>query len=231
MRRWPTSETQLGPPVIAWLCAAGWDVYQEVTSRAGRADIVATLGRLVCVVELKCSLGLDVIVQADAWRPWAHFVWIAGPKLSRFHSQPVRRLLRDVCEWKGIGVIEVRKRDQYVESETIEEVVAPSLNRRASAPEIVKDLFVAQKTALAAGSTAGGHWTAFRETGQRLRNYVADRGGRVLLKTAIAEVNHHYASAASARAHLVEWIAIGKVDGLRIERIGRDVYVATKESQ
>ena len=45
-------ETELGPPVVAWLQGHGLDLYQEVAmprGHGGRADLVGTAGRLVVV--------------------------------------------------------------------------------------------------------------------------------------------------------------------------------------
>ena len=93
------SEAQLAAAVVSHLREHGWEVWQEV--RAGRisdrrADIVATMGRRVMVVETKLSLSAAVVGQAFQWRPYAHWVVVAVPFASR--------------DAGGVGVVAILRR-------------------------------------------------------------------------------------------------------------------------
>lgn len=192
----------------------------------GRADIVAVCGRLVAVVELKRAFSLDVVGQARAWLPWAHMVWVAVPFRSRIGSVgTTRALLLEVCDWKGIGVLEVE--EPYANRNPIRDVAAPALQRRASVDHLRGALRPEHKTAARAGTANGGHWTPFKETCARLRETVKNQPG-ILLNDAIASTTHHYANARSARAHLADLIERGVVDGLELRRDGRRVTLHPK---
>ena len=210
---WPSKEADLGPPLVAWLTDRGADVYQEVDGHGGRADLAYKLGPVVGVVELKCSFTLDVVAQAAHWIPYAHLIWIAAPMRKRSRSSG---LLTEVCDWKGIGVLEVLGPSPGSRAD-VRERIAPRLNRRII-PEGLRDqLRPEHKTFAAAGSNAGGHWTPFKQTCGRLLRVVTDAPG-IALKDAVLQTQHHYASNAGARSHLVHWIEAGKVPGVELRR-------------
>jgi hypothetical protein len=222
---WPTAETDLGPPVIGWLTSRGWDVYQEVEGPGGRADIVGTCGPLVAIVELKRSFGLDVVGQARSWLPWANMVWVAAPRPAR--ASAARSLLLEVCDWKGIGVLEVSAPCHFDALGQVGCVADPALQRRASVDRLRRALRPEHKTMTRAGSASGGHWTPFKETCTRLRQAVATSPG-ITITDAIAAIPHHYANSRSARAHLVDLIRRGVIDGLELRQDGRRVNLYPK---
>ena len=94
-------ETDLGPPVLRWLAEHGWTTYQEVDAWAGRADIVATCGRLLAVVEMKTSLSFELLYQAQRWRGVAHLVWVAVPMAK---ASDGRRMAEHCFAQEGIGI-------------------------------------------------------------------------------------------------------------------------------
>lgn len=214
-------EADLGPPVIAWLRERHWDVYQEVVGPVGRADLVATCGPLVAVVELKKSLGLDVLEQGSRWREYAHLVWVAVPLAKCSDAQ---RFALKVAEWRGFGVLQCSVSDcraREVQGAPLRRRILDGLRERLR-PE--------QKTMLAAGSKGGGYYTEFRGTCNMLRDYARLHPGATM-REAVQNIHHHYASGAGARAHLTALIERGVIEGLRLERAGKEwrVYPTSKE--
>lgn len=239
-RPWPRREQDLGPPVVAWLEERGFEVYQEVEMHQGgpRADIVGVLGPRLFVVELKKSLGLDVIAQAAHWRRYAHHVAVAVPirvgkmfgRRVTVTNDPGRLLAAEVLAWKGVGLLEVLppgqdghlaqlgvSADGVVEHANVEgprETMQAPFNRR-----IVEGLRAAlrpeQRKFARAGNAEGRRWTKFRETATRLRRYVEAHQG-CTLKQAITDITHHYTTDASARGALVDLLRKGVVDGVAL---------------
>lgn len=209
------SEVLLGPPVLSWLAEEGWDAYQEVVVGAPVADIVATSGRIVAVVELKIGLTWELLYQAIRWRHDAHLVWVAVPQAK---ASDGRRVAERVFGDKGIGILSVRWAGGA--DPRVEVVQRPALNRRAEAERIRSLLRPEHKTFAPAGMSHGGRWTPFRETCDRLRRYVGENPGAPL-KAAIGSIQHHYASGSSARAHLIDLIGRGVVPGVSLKREGK----------
>ena len=200
-------ETSLAAPVVAWLRDMEWDVYQEVQVGDDIADIVATKGPLIYVVEVKVSLSLKLLAQAARWLRLAHYVSVALP----FEIGKGRYLERSFAEKymaeNGIGRITVK--DSEVDVNRID----ARFRRRVDSEKIREKLHEKQKTTLGAGSKGGGYWTPFKETCQALRKFVEMHPG-CSMKEAIDGIRHHYSSPASARGSLAHWIRAGKVKGL-----------------
>jgi hypothetical protein len=221
-------EVALGAPVIAWLRERGWDVYQEVVCGNDVADIVATQGRLVAVVELKRSFSLDVIAQAHRWARLAHVSWVAVPE-ARWDAG--RELGYQVCEDRGVGVLILRRPGR--DERDIEQKRAPALRRKVDA-KLRRTLCPEHKTFAAAGTASGARWSDFQRTCRDLRALVKAEPGVALRDLfakpsrhrdgmSAAEVNrellqHHYSSDAVARRCLAKLIEQGVVEGLRLER-------------
>lgn len=181
------SEEQLAMAVSAWLRADGWETYHEVCDRGGnpRADIVATRGRLVHVVECKLRLGLEVLAQADRWRWKAHFVSVATPK--PYKGTAAYGLARRVASDRGIGLITVG------EVGSIWSVRGGAFYRTAEVAALRRLLTPEHKTSIPGGKGPGFH-TPFKETCKRVLEEVRKAGGRAPVKATILAVEHHYAS-------------------------------------
>ncbi len=214
---WPKNEAELAAVVVKYLRDFDWDVYQEVqiVSNGAIADIVATQGRLIWVVETKRSLGLSVFGQAHGWVRFAHRVSAAVPTT---RDSQARRFAREVARSFGIGILEAAyRRDIY-------EAVAPKLRRRVDDARLRSSLTEERKTFAAAGNADGKHWSPFQATCNRVRTAVARKPG-ILMKELVETVEHHYASHSSARGSLTKWIETQKIKGVRIQRDGRNVRV------
>lgn len=214
------NETDLGPPVIGWLTERGWDVYQEVTGPGGRADIVAVCGRLVAVVELKKSLGLDVLEQGSRWIQYAHLVWVGIPYPRRTDAH---RFACRVAEWRGFGVLHVGVSDGEVR------LASPAPLHRRPLTGLRERLNPAQKTMAPAGTSRGGYWTPFKGTCQQLRDYVVINPG-CSIRAAVESIDHHYSSGAGARAHLAALIEKGAVPGVTLRRDGKSCLLHPAEA-
>lgn len=203
----PASETELARHVVAWLTQEGWDVYQEVAYGGPRADIVATRGAVVYVVECKMTLSLALIEQALHWQPYAHMVSMAVPLPKRECSG------RGLSQRLGLGILTSAPR--------IHEEVHPEF-RRPSSDRLRQALRDGHKTFAPAGNAEGRYFSSWQHTCQQVARWVAANPGKTL-RELLAAVPTHYKTAASARGALAKWIELGKVPGVRLAREGRAV--------
>ena len=226
--QWPQKESDLAAPVIEYLQDLRWEVYQEVqTGYAGDiADIVARQGKLLWVIELKKSLSLEVIAQAQIWSRYAHYASVAIPTRTRSRTSKGRELADRIMAERGIGCIKVQGPESYQPEPMVvtRGVVAARLNRKASSDKLRNSLCEEQKTFATAGNSDGKRWTPFQRTCREVLNAVTKKPG-LNMKELVDAVDHHYASDAGARAHLAGWIQEGVVDGVEARREGRCLRV------
>lgn len=203
MRRGPT-ETELAKWTIAWLENMEWDVYQEVTHGQGlpRADIVAKRGTIIWVIETKLSFGLSVLQQAHYWRAHTHMVSVA----TWLH---VKDFGKGIAKHLGVGIISPCR-------ERTTEIIRPALNRN---PLKLPKLHPEHKVFAEAGSN-GSWYTPFQRTSRIVAETVKNYPG-LTMKELVSQVDHHYASAASARQSLKTWIEAGKISGVEAYRDGK----------
>ena len=210
-------ETELAKPVLELLIEMGFDCYQEVPL-GGRADIVGVLAkRTVCVVEAKSSLTFEVIAQAEEWRRFAHWRFVAVPAA---RCSDGRRLAKQVCEERGLGIIEV--------SEVAQITLYPRLNRAALPKRLLDALRPEHKTFAEAGSSTGKFWSPWRESVSRLVSIVQNRPG-ITLEELVKTAQHHWHTNASARACVARQIEGGVIKELRTEVQDRKLCVFLAE--
>ena len=200
-----TRETELAQPVIELF--EGWEAWHEVSTGSVAADLVFTLGPRVAVVELKTLLSFALLEQCLWWKHWAHWVWAAAPPRKRS-----RNMAQIVFERFGVGVIEV--------GESARVVRQAEMNRRADVSYIRKALDPEGREHCLAGTGAGQRWTPWVRTCNRLQRHVAKHEG-CTLRDALDTIEHHYASAPSARSSMSALLRRGVVKGLRVEKDGR----------
>lgn len=225
-----TSEQQVAEIVVAWLEAAGADVYQEVEVSGGVADIVARVAAELWIVEVKTSLSLALIAQGMERRRLAHRVYLAAPR---------SRNLRDVgpvVEALGIGLLEVTPGDAGWETSRYDygqprvRVAIESRRWNSRPVDLATRLRPEHKTHAKAGAVgAGGRWTPFRETCSLLARLVERQPG-ITLKEAIDSIKHHYSSKSSARTHLAQLIERGVVAGVEIRCSRGSIELHPKEA-
>lgn len=203
------AETDVARPVVAYLRAIGWRVYQEVQEGRGdaRADIVATWrDRLVWVVECKAALSWDLLHQAEAWTGRAHRVSVAVPS-RKMHGirwttdRPIEeRVVRSLRLGLFVGGTERVKPP----------ILAPD---RREVARWWRTLRPEHEAGFAeAGSAAGGHWTPFRGTVVAIVAQVRKVPG-LTTKELIASIDHHYGSDGAAVRNMVNWIGSSALAG------------------
>lgn len=238
------AEVDVAAPVVAWLRAGGWDVYQEVRNGKGgerSCDLVATRGPLVWAVEAKVRLCVEVLEQAHWWLQYAHYASVAVPYHYLSALGPAFGHL--VRAW-GLGIFGVRPMEALCGGTAIDKLVdnmhyPPRLHRRGLAVHLRRWLCEEQKTFLAAGSPCGGGWTPFKDTCRNLAQFVREHPGCTLKEAiggrpavlgegdtphchpAAPGIRHHYRTEATAISSLRTWIQEGKVSGVRLVLEGR----------
>jgi len=213
------TEADLARVVVEWLTFRGFDVYQEVelVARGIRADIVARRGPELTIVETKTSASLALVAQVMERRRFAHRVYAACP---------APRAIRGLCEEIGVGLLSVYVgsdntyawggETRFANPSEVREHV-PSRRWNSRPLSLAAKLRPEHKTACAAGSPTGGHWSAWRDTCAQLARVVADEPG-MSVACAIAKTRHHYASARSAHSCLLRDIERGVIPGVRVEK-------------
>ncbi|MEM6638008.1 MAG: DUF2161 domain-containing phosphodiesterase [Pseudomonadota bacterium] len=105
-------ETDLYPPLKAFLQAQGYEVKAEV----GAADLVACrVGEDPLIIEMKAAFALKLFHQGIARQAVTDLVYLAVPRAS---GRPFQKSLRDnisMARRLGLGLITVRLRDGLVE--------------------------------------------------------------------------------------------------------------------
>lgn len=200
------SEETIAAHVVHWLTSeGGWEVYQEVSAGA-RADIVATRGLAMHVIEVKTSLSMALLEQAVAWRHHAHMTSVAIPERKRGSRDGFA-----VAALFGLGILEVGPLGR------VREIRRADFSRPKEPEFLRRRLNEAQKTYAPAGNARGRFWSPFQQTCEDLRRFVEKNPG-VPLKAAIEGISHHYRTEASARSALAKWIEAGSVPGVVIAK-------------
>lgn len=223
MTRRPPTEAELAAVVVQWLEDFGYDVYQEVelVPRGIRADIVARRGIELTIVETKTSASIALLGQLMERRRFAHRVYAAAPNC--------RGAFGDACQELGIGAwsVHVGSGETYTphpgaqpQPSNPHRIVEVCASRRLTSKRLrlVDKLRPEHKTACAAGSPTGGHWSRWRDTVAQLARVVAANPGIDLTRALQpGNMNHHYSSAKSARGSLARDLEVGRIPGVRIE--------------
>ncbi len=194
------TEAEIAAEVVKWLKGQQWDVYQEVQVLSGSnvADIVAVFNnRIVWVIECKTSFGLKVLEQAYMWQ--VHYRSIAVPRPKNIYTRP--RTAEFVAKnFYKVGIIEIDTRDMDVHV-----LREPPLMREFhdQTKRMLGALRPEHKTYAAAGTKGSTHWTPYKGTIDKVRNFIKENPG-CILKEIMAEITgeHHYKSNQSARGSI-----------------------------
>lgn len=204
-----TSETDIAAPVVAWLQAQHWEVYQEVERHTGgqRADIVAIRGNLVWVLEVKSSLSLAVLAQAASWPVYLRSVVVPATKRQPFRADksPERAFAERLCKQHlHLGLITVNVHATQWEN-PVHVVLEAPLQRRFDwgSKELSKRCLPGHQTHAVAGSARGGHFTPYRNTMEGVRNHLRKfPTGLTIRQIFDALGKGHYMTDASAKSQL-----------------------------
>lgn len=209
------TEVQLAEEIVRYLEEYGWDVYQEVQIRSYGpiADIVAVQNKLVAVIEVKKSLGIQVIVQVLNWRPYANYLFVATPHYRQNYKQNV--LLKDILKWQGIGSLKIGGYDTPVRED-----VKANLNRKALSNTIKSKLREEHKTFAKAGNADGRRFTPFQKTCLDIVKKVMDHPG-ICLKDLVDGINTHYSSPSIAKSCISRYAQEGIIKGIRCVKEGK----------
>jgi hypothetical protein len=211
------TEEQLAQIALAWLQQDGWEVWGEIAPWGGgarRADLVATRGPFVTIVEVKLTLSLKLLDQASYWTPYAHYVWAFVPWKSGVSSSFAKKAL----EWQGVGLMTHTKTRGDLRM-----VHPPTFNRKALT-RTLRSALVDEQKGVVGGTNSNIYSTPFRRTCDELYYLVQRQGGRMLAQEAFKKLKHHYSSDRSARGSLIPLIEKGVVEGLGLEHEGKDLF-------
>lgn len=194
-------EIDLAKPVVNWLIDQHWDVYQEVTSAGGIADIMAVRAGKLWIIECKTSLTFAVLEQASHWR--AHYRSIAVP----WSDSRGRDVAYDIAhDYLKLGVLTVKAKNNYVN-----QLKTPPLMREYHryAKRIMGELCDELKTRCPAGSISGDRFTPYRRTMEAVRDYIYHHPGCTINEIIKGIDRYHYANDKSAmgsiKAALENW--------------------------
>jgi hypothetical protein len=208
------AEQKVAASIVEYLIAEGWEVYQEVEiPGGGRVDIVAVQGLVRWAIEVKTSLTLTVLEQAQRNLAYFHLSSYAVPAPTRLpHGTPKGwHFAHDLARRLGFGALRVLPESPRRHS--VVEDVPPKLTRR---PGQVK-LHEGQKTAAQAGAAGGGYWTPFRNTAQLLVAEVLQKPG-IELRNAVKLISHHYSSNPGACRRLADMIRQRVISEVRLDQ-------------
>lgn len=211
------SEEAMAAHVVAWLRKHGWAVYEEIQG----IDIIALRpdGFLWCI-EAKRTMGLQVLAQAERHKPYADAVSVAVPgerrtRAAHFGCHVARKF--------GIGIIEVVSPDRgldelvhpWLEPEPLDQHALRGYYRGVRAKIEACLTPEAQEAGNRAGQANQGGWSPFKQTVHRLLAFVKTHP-RPTLKEAVAGIEHHYGSPASARSSLSRLFGGPAIPNLRL---------------
>lgn len=215
-------EADVAKRVVTYLENSGWEVYQEVPFRGSRADIVATNGKLIKVVEVKVGANLTLLGQAIGWLGYANWVYVAVPKVK---GGPLYRGLITFLQYKNIGLYEVNMKHDTM---GVHESLSPKPLRRIDSGffEVLKGF---PKNYVDAG-TNGQYWTPFKGTIEHVKRYLRSNPNS-LMKDVVKSIEHHYCNDSSAKACICKYIREGVIDGIERAGRGKNVRYSLKEDE
>ncbi|MEH6835900.1 MULTISPECIES: DUF2161 domain-containing phosphodiesterase [Falsihalocynthiibacter] len=208
-------ETDLYPPVKAYLEAQGYEVKAEI----GAVDVVAVRGdEAPVLVELKLGFTLTLLHQGVARQAISDDVYLAVP---RGKGKPFLTALKghlSLCRRLGLGLITVRLKDEFVE---VHLDPAPFTPRKSKTRQtrLLREFARRVGDPNAGGQTRVGLVTAYRQDATKIAAFLAKNGpskGAVVAKATGVEV----ATRMMADDHY-GWF----------ERVGLGVYALTPKGE
>lgn len=211
----PKKESELASAFIPWIESSGWDVYQEVQMyrQDNVADLVLRRGVVIWVIEMKTSLSLDLMGQAEAWKYYSNYTSVIVPNRKSFRIGRASNYAKHVLERDGIGLITIGK--GFDGSFVIEERIRPEF-RRHNVAKRWEFLHEGYKVSGEAGNSDGERWTAFRQTCWNLWSFL-DKNPGATLDNILKEVNHHYHTTSTAKQCILKWISRKIIRGVRVD--------------
>jgi len=164
-------ETDLYPPIKAWLEGKGFEVKAEV----GAADVVARrAGDDPLIVELKTGFSLTLLQQAVARQQVSDWVYVAVPRWAGKIGWRTFKANVGLCKRLGIGVLSVRLKDGHVQAHCDPVEFRPRKSKpRAGA--LLKE-FDRRRGDPNLGGTRGAITTAYKQEMQRCAEHLWAHG-------------------------------------------------------
>lgn len=211
-------EVDIARPVVEHLGQKGWEVYQEVETLFGVADIIAVLDNKLWIVEVKNSLSLSLLAQAHRWIGRAHWVSIAIPTRSKaLPNTKSRRFAMKLLDDIGIGtfVVDFSMITNVHVSDYLS--VRPHMFRRPNicAIRFIRDNLKSQQKHFAeAGSKGGAHWTKYKGSCIHIKLFVRQNEGCLVKELTDKLGKLHYSNTSSARHSISAMARGGHVPGV-----------------
>ncbi|WP_380053592.1 DUF2161 domain-containing phosphodiesterase [Falsihalocynthiibacter sp. SS001] len=165
-------ETDLYPPIKAYLESQGYEVKSEI----GSVDVVAVRGEEPPVlVELKLGFTLALLQQGVARQSISDDVYLAVP---RGKGKPFLTALKgnmSLCRRLGLGLITVRAKDSFVE---VHLDPAPYVPRKSKVRQgrLLREFARRVGDPNSGGQTRTKIVTAYRQDAVKLAQYLAQNG-------------------------------------------------------
>jgi len=166
------SETDLYPPVKAWLEALGYEVKGEV----GAADVVALRGRdEPLIVELKTGFSLTLLQQAVARQAVSDTVYVAVPRWKGKAGWRTFKGNVGLCKRLGIGVLSVTLKSGEVKAHCDPVPFRPRKSKHRKAA-LLKEFAAREGDPNLGGMARETIVTAYRQGAERCAAYLAEHG-------------------------------------------------------
>ena len=164
-------ETELYPPVKAYLEAQGYEVKAEIAG----ADVVAQRGSEgVVIVELKTRFSLALFHQGIARLAVSDVVYLAVPRQTGRMFQKALAENVKLARRLGLGLLTVRLKDGFVEVHCDPGPYAPRISKPRKA-RLLRE-FARRVGDPNTGGTRGGIVTAYRQDALNCAAYLAREG-------------------------------------------------------
>ena len=178
-------ETDLYPPVKAFLQAQGYEVKSEI----GAVDVMALReGEDPVIIELKSGISLSLFHQAVDRQNITDYVYICVP---RGTGRAFSKALRDntgLCRRLGIGLLTVRLRDGFVEAHCDPAPYRPVKSARRRG-RLLREFQRRVGDPNSGGQTRVGLVTAYRQDALKCAAFLKDngptKGAQVAAKTGV----------------------------------------------
>ena len=165
-------ETDLYPPVKAFLEGQGYEVKSEV----GAADVVALrAGEDPVIVELKTRFSLALFHQGVARLALADLVYLAVPRGKGRGFQKALKENVTLCRRLGLGLLTVRMRDGFVEAHCDPGPYAPRISK-PKRQRLLREFARRVGDPNTGGATRVGLVTAYRQDALRCAAHLAENG-------------------------------------------------------
>lgn len=221
------SEEDVAKNILLYLEGQGWNCYPEALLKYsnGRADIAATKDGILRIVEVKMSLSLALLNQANEWilSEGVDEVFIAIPNLKVSH------LVSEILRWKGIGMLMHYPYSIYANKVNVVCTGGRRLNVREGRKKKMIDSLHEDMKNYSPG-TKVGFSTPYNRTIKRIEEFILEKGCPVTMKE-ILKLEHHYASSSSARSGLSQALLIFEKDKFTVDQTQKEfLYDLRKES-